>query len=233
MRYILLFIGLFLFSPVANAGSQDAVCRTLVKHKPAGNVVYQPGVDVSGKEVVSAETGETKFEVPDVVKVPLTVDLAKRVYSLTGQDVLMETNLGMLDIHQDGRVMFGEEDWTEEIMTLCGQSYVIRETVEVVEPQPIINRTQVIDNNQVINRTSSGAKPAPDSVKKVEAIESAAQPSSFKTPKELKSGQYISKAGEGLIEVKPTQAIPPKETMKEQESDIIQGGAHREIYYNE
>lgn len=170
MRHIAIFTALIMLFPAvaqaAHADNKNAVCRTVAKHKPADNVIYQPGVDVRGKAVVPADVNETKMKMPDVVKVPLTIDLARRVSSLTGQNVQMETNLGMLDIHMDGRVMYGDQDWTEEVMTLCGYSHaVVTETIvekppasAPAEPKPQAAAPQ----KQPQPKVQATVKPSPD-----------------------------------------------------------------------
>lgn len=202
MRIAIAVFMMLLFPAIAQAQHADnnnAVCRTLVKHKPADNVVYQPGVDVQGKAVVPADVSEAKFKTPDVVKVPLTVDFAKRVAGLTGKDVVMESNIGMLDIHMDGRVMYGDQDWTEETMTLCGQSYVLKAKAE--------------EDADAIPEQSEVAEP-----EKSEITEPQPKISSKEEPK-----MPMAK------EVPPTEAKEPKETIKiiTDRPDLIQGGEYR------
>ena len=99
------------------ANNSNAVCQTLVNHKPMAGVAYQPGVDVKGNAVVPADVNAAQFKVPDIIKVPLTIDLAKRVASLTGTGIQMDGNMGMLEIHENGKVMYNDQDWTSPVNT--------------------------------------------------------------------------------------------------------------------
>jgi hypothetical protein len=56
-----------------------ADCATLTRHMPAPDVAYKPGVDVHGKKVTPADLpGNTAIAVPEIVNIPITIDLAAR-----------------------------------------------------------------------------------------------------------------------------------------------------------
>ena len=69
--------------PLAREGGGLAIarddCARLVAHDPAGDVAYQPGVDVRGRDVAPAELNESAIELPDLLVIDLTVDLADRL----------------------------------------------------------------------------------------------------------------------------------------------------------
>lgn len=228
MRYIIPFLAIMLFPVIANAQHADnknAVCRTLVKHKPADNVIYQPGVDVKGKAVVPADVNQAQIKIPDVVKVPLTIDLAKRIASLTGSDVQMETNLGMLNIHSDGRVMYGDQDWTSPVMTLCGESHaIVEETIIEAAPAP----EPVAKTVEAPAKPVEPEKPAePVIVEPSELVEKPRDPVSKRVDMEgsvkpaiSPSMQRVSKPDLRIIEqpkaieVKVTPPKPPRDTSR-------------------
>jgi len=55
-------------------------CRKLVAHTPDADVAYQPGVDVNGNAVVSADlNGGYRNMVPEDITIPISVDLADRL----------------------------------------------------------------------------------------------------------------------------------------------------------
>jgi len=55
-----------------------ALCSALIRHEPQADVAYQPGIDVHGLPVALADLpGQPKMELPEVIKIPLTLDLAK------------------------------------------------------------------------------------------------------------------------------------------------------------
>lgn len=136
--FVLSLILLFPVSAYAEEKSskKSTVCRVLAAHKPAENVIYQAGVDVHGKAVVPADLNAAPNFMPEVIKVPLEIDLVKRIASLQGKDIQLDAGLGMIEIHQDGTVRYGDQDWTAPVMTLCGQSHkVVHEVVKTEDGQ--------------------------------------------------------------------------------------------------
>lgn len=129
MKYLLAITILLVSS--FDAQASDAVCRILEREARVAPANYVAGVDVNGKAVASADINAAPQIVPDVIKVPLTVDLAKRVASLTDQAGLLEAPLGMVEIHKDGAVRYNDEDWTTPMKALCGQSLKATTVVEV------------------------------------------------------------------------------------------------------
>ncbi len=232
---------LILFLPASvKAEEYSAVCPLLADHHLRKEVIHKGNADVSGNS----------FQVPEIVKVPLNIDLAKRVASLIGKGVELDSQMGMLEIHQDGTVKYNGEDWTAPVNTLCGRSHAVKKVVEVpkpqkpvesaesVKPKPILNRSNILNRTSIINRVSAGDSASQVSVREnrqtaVDVITSQ--------PKEGLSSKIGTKEGErALIEVKPTQAIPPQDVktainreIKTKEPELIQGGAYREIFYNE
>ena len=56
-------------------------CQRLVRHEPAPDVAYQPGVDVHGRPVVPADLGGgSQIELPDVIYIPIEVLLQDRFH---------------------------------------------------------------------------------------------------------------------------------------------------------
>lgn len=54
-------------------------CRRLIRHRPAPDVAYTPGVDVSGNPVPPADLpGQSQITPPTEIVIPLTVDLLRR-----------------------------------------------------------------------------------------------------------------------------------------------------------
>lgn len=77
---------IFLLSLLAGPALAETVtistadCRRLAAHAPRADVTYQPGVDVRGKPVVPADLGGgSSVQIPDVIDIPITVDVAKRL----------------------------------------------------------------------------------------------------------------------------------------------------------
>ena len=87
----LFFLLVILMCPVATlAAATDqpdpALCNALVKHTPAPDVAYQPGVDVNGNPVAPADLpGSPQMQLPQKFDFPLTISLAKALNLNTNQ----------------------------------------------------------------------------------------------------------------------------------------------------
>lgn len=86
-----------------------ADCSSLVKHTPAPDVAYQPGVDVHGDPVAPADLdGGYQVALPRVVRIPITVLLQDR-FNIPENSVLYkaEAEIGVAEVDlTDGRVTF-------------------------------------------------------------------------------------------------------------------------------
>ena len=98
----------------------EAFCQALVKHTPDADVTYQPGVDVNGNKVASADLPEgSTMQLPKKLNIPLTVSLAKALnlntiqypYSQLGQGT--EVQLGTLTVEGD-HVLFNGKPISDE-----------------------------------------------------------------------------------------------------------------------
>jgi hypothetical protein len=90
-----------------------ADCSRLVKHTPAPDVAYQPGVDVHGNPVAPADLdGGYQVALPRVIRIPITVLLQDR-FGIPENSVLYkaEAEIGVAEIDlTDGRVTFNGQD---------------------------------------------------------------------------------------------------------------------------
>lgn len=122
-KYIL--AALLLTIPVFPALAQNdmaqnnlALCKLLAQHTASPGAAYQPGVDVHGKPVVPADVNAAPSMVPDVIRIPMTVDLAQRLGTVpTGME--LKANTGMVEIHKDGKVIFNGQDMTTQSVAVC------------------------------------------------------------------------------------------------------------------
>jgi len=146
MKYIVLIVLLLLPFPVLAEKQSEAVCDALTKYKKVNNqsATYQPGVDVNGNAVVGADIGAPSTIFKNVTKVPLTVDLAQRLSSLQGKGIESQANFGLLSIHPDGRVTFGDDDFTSDVKTVCGIAHEVVEKPEMVEA-PIVETPKAVE----------------------------------------------------------------------------------------
>lgn len=99
-----------------------ADCARLVKHVPAPDVEYQPGVDSQGRPVAPADIdGGYQVTLPDTIRIPITVLLQDR-FGIPADSTLYkgEAEIGVVEVSLDGeRVTFnGQELGTAEARAL-------------------------------------------------------------------------------------------------------------------
>jgi len=83
-----------------------AACRTLVRHQPADDVTYKPGVDVHGKPVVEADINASPITVPETIRFNITVDVAKYAGIHVPEGTEMQANMGTVEVLPDGEMTF-------------------------------------------------------------------------------------------------------------------------------
>lgn len=139
MKYATLALAALL-ALTAQAYAQDtssALCRILADHESAKGVAYQSGVDVHGKPVVPADYNNGgQSMVPDVVKIPLTVDLAKRLNGPLPAGTQLEAVTGNLEIRKDGSVTYNGQDMTQQANILCGRVPAATKAPEPIAVKP-------------------------------------------------------------------------------------------------
>ncbi|MCI5059710.1 MAG: hypothetical protein MRY79_01420 [Alphaproteobacteria bacterium] len=131
MRILPLLLLFFWAVLPMNASAQSLegqmICGVLAaQHKPSAGVAYKGGVDVHGKAVVPADLNVSPIMPPEVIKIPLTIDLSKRIQTFSDQPLNTDSALGMIDVHSDGRVMYNGRDVAVPLKTACG----------IIKPEP-------------------------------------------------------------------------------------------------
>src|SRR5262245_43220410 len=111
-------LGLTLCAWAAPASAEVAIsrrdCEQLVRHEPAPDVTYQPGVDVHGRPVVPADLGGgSQIELPDVIYIPIEVFLQGN-FGIPGNSVLYDATaiVGVVSVHGD-QVYFEDQPLTD------------------------------------------------------------------------------------------------------------------------
>lgn len=147
----ILFLLAFLSFP-ALADDLPEECRYIAQHMPSDDVAYKPGVDVHGQPVVSADINAVPFELPNVIEVPLTVDLIERARDLPDQYEGLEAqgDLGVLEIHSDGLVIYNSQAWSESFYAICGQELPDHLVLPKRKPEPPKPVKQSKDEERVI-----------------------------------------------------------------------------------
>jgi hypothetical protein len=84
-------------------------CERLVRHEPAPDVAYQPGVDVHGRPVVPADLGGgAQIELPDVIYIPIEV-LLQGQYGIPANSVLYDATALVGVVSVSGNEVYFED----------------------------------------------------------------------------------------------------------------------------
>lgn len=142
LRIIFSTLFLFVFSSEAKAQSEWMYCALYARVLQFNNEEsrFTPGVDVHGNPVTAANLpgGET-IAFPPIMSFPLDVNLANRLGLAEKSGVEMTTNLGKIDIYNDGRVSVNGEDISEQTLAMCRN-----EQVEL--PESVLQQTETEDS---------------------------------------------------------------------------------------
>lgn len=177
MTKIIFFLGLLLWTQPSYAVSEQAICRILEQQKKTAPADYVPGVDVKGQSVVPANVSAPIKIVPDVVKFPLTIDLAEEIQALTEYNINMDAPLGLVEVHPDGLIKYNGQDWTEETRIFCEGDIAVPKAVASPEmPSPEVLRVMEESNegimiNEDINEEEKIYTNRPDIMEKIEGGE--------------------------------------------------------------
>jgi hypothetical protein len=111
-------VALLAFGWIAPASAEIAIsrrdCERLVRHEPAPDVTYQPGVDVHGRPVVPADLGGgSQIELPDVIYIPIEV-LIQDKYGIPANSVLYDATalIGVVSV-RGNQVYFEDKPLTD------------------------------------------------------------------------------------------------------------------------
>ncbi|MGZ9097988.1 MAG: hypothetical protein ACXW30_06815 [Micavibrio sp.] len=98
----------------------SVLCSVRANYEAAGSgAAYQPGVDVDGKPVAPADTSAPVNVVPQTLRIPLTVDLAQRLNEVLPDTAKLETEVGVVEVRQDGHVIINGKDLTGPAIAMC------------------------------------------------------------------------------------------------------------------
>ena len=101
-------LGALALGPAAVALSQVSVsktdCQKLVRHTPAPDVAYKPGVDVYGRKVAPADVGgPSPIQLPKAITIDIGIDLAEKYGLGAGGKYTGEGSVGKVTV-RGGRV---------------------------------------------------------------------------------------------------------------------------------
>lgn len=97
-----------------------ADCAWLVKHEPAPDTAYQPGVDVHGRPVVPADLDAQPLRLPERTEIEITVDLQDR-FGIPANSALFEGEVavGRVVVEGDQITFNGQPLYDSEIRVLA------------------------------------------------------------------------------------------------------------------
>jgi len=93
-----------------------ADCRRVVKHAPAPDVIYRPGLDMNGDPVVPADLdGGVRIELPERFTIPMEVDLFDR-FGIPADEANFRADLlvGEVFVDRYGRAYFNGQPLQNE-----------------------------------------------------------------------------------------------------------------------
>jgi hypothetical protein len=131
-KIMLTTVALAAISTPAFAQNSAALCKIYAVQGGAAAVpaTYQPGVDVNGNPVVSADAGAaTVVGAPGSVRIPVTVELAQQLGAAVPAGVALDAPVGVVNIANNGSVSFNGQDITAQTAALCAQPYVPTEAM--------------------------------------------------------------------------------------------------------
>lgn len=141
IRGLAVFLAICFFVPpvFAQSAGQNTLCDKVgAFNANVPEATYTPGVDVHGNPVKGADVNSSSAWMPDVIKVPIVIDLAERLGTDLPEGTKLEAPIQTVEIHKDGRIMMNGQDITTQAHSLCSQLNVINHTSEraVLNPHP-------------------------------------------------------------------------------------------------
>jgi hypothetical protein len=99
------------------------ICALLPAYHSGADASYKPGVDVRGNAVAPANVDGRPVIVKNVVRIPVTVDLAQRFNIPNFNQQELGTPLGMVEVDiNNGTVTYNGENLTDNAMTVCSRA---------------------------------------------------------------------------------------------------------------
>lgn len=154
LRAAFIFMAVMAVSP-AFAQNKEALCEFLPVKEHFVGADYVPGVDVHGNAVVPADVKAQANSYVDVIKIPVTLDLAADFADVLPQGAEMDAQLTMIEIQKDSKVLVNGNDITDRAYAYCNKEpFDIHsasvEPEQVVIPEPIVVPEQKPEKEEII-----------------------------------------------------------------------------------
>lgn len=233
---ILLLLVFIIFTFVSAKAQQnnDTVCGVIDNYdKTINDAAYKPNVDVYGNTVSGAELGNgpSKHFLPEIIRIPINIDLVNYVDQDLPEGIQMESNFGMLEIHPDGKVIFNNQDITDSTHSYCeDDKSVVHEAVQIQQRTHHQSSQQTADN--YTQSSFSGATNAPANILAEPSLNEPALTEPVLTEPMLSNRNAVSqqrKRGEPIIlgngpEYKDATQGTMQGLNRKEGSEIISGG---------
>lgn len=203
---------------------------------------YQPGVSVNGKSVTPADLSAPALP---PVRIPLTVDLAKRMNGVLPDGMKLDMETGIVDILSDGHVLFNGKDLTGPATALCSTLKKEAKTAKKTKDAPKKKRAADVPANvdeavveaQPVTPVAAEPMPAPAPTPEVvpevapevvpqqlapaqPAVLSAPQPEEVPQPAVMPEAQILQPAVPAP-EIAPEMPPQPNEILSPTEGGMI------------
>jgi len=139
----------------------------------AGDAAYKPGVDATGKPVVSADVSE-QMTVPalkQTLRIPLDIDLAQRLNEVMPDGAKLEANVGLVEVSPDGKVVINGKDLTAPTTAMCNNIEKQKAAALKTKDAPKVKKKAVVKPSEPVAPVAADA-PAIDAP----AVEAAPAP---------------------------------------------------------
>ncbi|MCK6418513.1 MAG: hypothetical protein L6Q57_06205, partial [Alphaproteobacteria bacterium] len=149
----------FAFISAAHADGRTRFCQVVVEHQPAPDVAYQPGVDVSGNPVVSADVVPASVQ-NQPIEIPITIDFAQQLN--LPQDMEMSGRVAALTVYPDGKVAYNGHMLEPTTQTLCANALPANDGQNTLDPVISPSDHNPLDNvlqKAISNDSGSEQKP--------------------------------------------------------------------------
>lgn len=153
MKKLSLAAALLLFTTAttpAFAQNAAALCKLRATYRSDGSAAYQAGVDAEGKPVAPADVSPTARVLGSTIRIPLNKVLAGQL------GLEAKANMGMVEIHDDGRVTLNGQDLTPKADEVCAP----KPEEKAAEKAPEAKKTETTE--AVKAEAAPVAAPAPE-----------------------------------------------------------------------
>jgi hypothetical protein len=133
MKKLSLAAALLLFTTAttpANAQNAAALCKLRASYRSDGSAAYQAGVDAKGNPVAPADVSPTARVLGSTIRIPVSKVLAGQL------GLEAKADMGMVEIHDDGRVTLNGQDLTAKTDEVCAAKPEVKSEEKKADAAP-------------------------------------------------------------------------------------------------